>query len=369
MTTFEREDPGYLTDQLLTYLGNKRSLLPLIDRAAAHVQDRIGRPLVALDAFSGSGAVSRLLKSRCTEVIANDLESYARVMSECHLANRSDVDLDRIRCLAEEFNSLVNGGHRVGGFIEELYAPRDDDAIQHGERVFYTHDNARRLDAYATLIHRLDDDVRPFLLAPLLSAASVHANTSGVFKGFHKDRATGIGQFGGSGRQALSRILRTVELSAPILSRHTTTHRVLQMDATELPAHLGHVDVAYLDPPYNEHPYGSNYFMLNLIADHRRPERISAVSGIPVDWQRSDYNTRRRSPQLMRDLVRDLDASFLIVSFNDEGHIHPDDMADMLRAVGTVTEFQERHNTFRGSRNLGDRRLHVTEHLFVVEKC
>ncbi|MFW0793715.1 DNA adenine methylase [Gordonia sp. CPCC 205515] len=362
------EDPAYLSDQLLTYLGNKRALLGVIDRAAAQVQERLGRKMTVLDAFSGSGAVSRLLKARSSTIIANDLESYARVMSECYLANRGEVDLDEITYLVGEFTSKVESGYRVDGFIEELYAPTDDTDIQPGERVFYTVDNARRLDAYASLIHSLDERIKPFLLAPLLSAASVHANTSGVFKGFYKDRSTGVGRFGGSGGDALLRILGTITPAVPVLSRYDADRVVLQIDANDLPGRIGHVDLAYLDPPYNQHPYGSNYFMLNLIADYRRPTQMSAVSGIPVDWNRSGYNVRRESPQLMRALVEDLDASFLLVSFNDEGYISPAEMTDILSAVGTVTEFRERYNTFRGSRNLRGRATHVTEHLFLVER-
>ncbi|NDZ97595.1 DNA modification methylase [Streptomyces sp. SID6673] len=362
------EDPRYLSEQLLTYIGNKRSLLPVIDAAAEQVQTRLGHRLVVLDAFSGSGAVSRLFKARAGRVIANDLESYARVMSECYLSNRADVDPDEIGSLVEIINTQVDQGLSVDGFIEELYAPDDDEHIRPGERVFYTRDNARRLDAYATLIHQLDERVKPYLLAPLLSLASVHANTSGVFKGFHKDRRTGIGRFGGSGRDALVRILRTIRLSPPVLSRHSAQRQVLQMDANALPGHVGPVDLAYLDPPYNQHPYGSNYFMLNLLVDYTRPKEISPISGIPVDWNRSRYNVRRDSATLLHDLVASLDARFLILSFNDEGYITPAEMVEMLASVGAVTEFRSRYNTFRGSRNLRARRTHVTEHLFVVEK-
>lgn len=366
--TIDREDPAYLSEQLLTYLGNKRSLLPVIDHAAATVAERVGRPLSVLDAFSGSGVVSRLLKSRAHRIIANDLEEYATVMSECYLTNRSAVDADRVQSIVDDFNRRVDAGFAVDGFIEELYAPLDDSNIGPGERVFYTRDNARRLDAYATLIHGIDDDLRPLLLGPLLSAASVHANTSGVFKGFYKDKNTGLGRFGGAGAHALSRILGTIRLRMPVLSRHDTVAHTLQMDANALPDHLERVDVAYLDPPYNQHPYSSNYFMLNLIADYRRPREISAVSGIPVDWNRSRYNTRVESAALMRSLVDDLDARFLIVSFSDEGFISPEEMSAILGSVGVVTEFRARHNTFRGSRNLRNRNTHVTEHLFLVEK-
>lgn len=368
LDAFKQENPAFLTDQLLTYIGNKRSLLRLIDGAAEQIQTRLGRKMIVLDAFSGSGVVSRLLKARAKVVIANDLESYARVMSECYLTNYTDVDMCEVRAMIEEVNSKVDDGYRVDGFIEELYAPKDDNNIRGGERVFYTRDNARRLDAYATLVHQLDDRLKPFLLAPLLSRASVHANTSGVFKGFYKDKETGVGRFGGNAQDALLRILGTIRIPAPVLSEYEAEKRVLQIDANELPDHTGPVDVAYLDPPYNQHPYGSNYFMLNLLTDYRKPEEISQVSGIPVNWNRSRYNVRKYSPNLMRDLVSSLNATFLIISFNDEGYIHPLEMAEILGSVGKVTEFQAKYNTFRGSRNLRNRSAHVTEHLFLVEK-
>lgn len=364
----QSEDVAYRSGQLITYLGNKRQLLGLIDDALAHVQQELDRPLVVLDAFSGSGVVSRLAKARSACVIANDLESYARVISECFLTNSDEIDTVLLDRTVTDFNKIVESGYRSPGFIAKNYAPADDNRIDPGERAFYTSENARRLDAYVELIHALDDPVRTLLLGPLLSAASVHANTSGVFKGFYKDRATGIGRFGGSGANALGRITGTITLTAPVLSHHRSARRVLQVDAAALPALIGPVDVAYLDPPYNQHPYGSNYFMLNLIAENRPPAAMSPISGIPRDWNRSGYNVRSNAAGLLQKLINELDARFLLVSFNDEGFISPVQMRDMLTAVGTVTEFTQRYNTFRGSRNLHGRNAHVTEHLYLVER-
>ena len=31
------------------------------------------------------------------------------------------------------------------------------------------------------------------------------------------------------------------------------------------------MDIAYLDPPYNQHPYGSNYHVLNTVAVWDKP--------------------------------------------------------------------------------------------------
>jgi adenine-specific DNA-methyltransferase len=361
------EDPRFLKEQLVTYIGNKRSLLPQIQEAVSMVAAELGRKPRALDAFAGSGVVSRLFKSAASEVVSNDLEAYARVLGECYLADGEEVPWERLEEAICDLNADAAGAE-PNGFVERLYAPADDDDIQPGERVFYTRDNARRLDFFAQEIARLEDDLRPYLFGPLLSSASVHANTAGVFKGFYKDRETGLGRFGGKGEDALSRIKGRIELKPPILSRYRTPHRVLQTDANLLPGLVGEVDLAYLDPPYNQHPYGSNYFMLNLLVDYREPKETSAVSGIPTDWSRSDYNVRKKTEPLLRDLVQRSPARFLLISFNDEGYVPPDALHEMLREVGAVREFRTLYNAYRGSRNLRNRSLHVTEHLYLVDR-
>jgi adenine-specific DNA-methyltransferase len=120
--------------------------------------------------------------------------------------------------------------------------------------------------------------------------------------------------------------------------------------------------------PYNEHPYGSNYFMLNLVVHHRRPERVSAVSGIPPDWRRSGYNVRARAAELLADLFRHTDARFLLVSYNDEGFVRPAELRSLLEAEGRVEVVAVPHAAFRGSRSFRNRRVSVTEQLFLVER-
>ena len=164
------------------------------------------------------------------------------------------------------------------------------------------------------------------------------------------------------------RILGDITLSAPVLSEFECECEVLQEDANQAAKRVSDLDLAYLDPPYNQHPYGSNYFMLNLIARYQRPERVSPVSGIPRDWKRSGYNVRSESLNLMTDLVENLDARFLLISFSNEGFIPPDEMRSMLARFGTVNTIEMQYNTFRGSRSLESRSIHVTEHLFLVER-
>ena len=111
--------------------------------------------------------------------------------------------------MVQALNDRVQSSGLPSGFIEELYSPRDEANIRADDRVFYTPDNASRLDNYRRLIAGAASAYRDLLLGPLLSEASVHANTSGVFKGFYKDRATGLGKFGGSNARRLVADQRT----------------------------------------------------------------------------------------------------------------------------------------------------------------
>ena len=364
------EDPAYLSRQLVTYLGNKRALLGPIGLAVARVKQRLGKhQLRVFDAFSGSGVVSRFLKAHASRLVSNDLEDYAAVIARCYLRNRSTVDLPAIMELAVELNRQVDTEPFPRGFFEELYAPADERQITPGDRVFYTRENARRLDNHRRQLDSVPADLRELLLAPLISRASIHTNTAGVFKGFYKDRATKLGRFGGSGGDALVRIRGRIELEAPVLSGFECESEVLQGDANLVARSVRDLDLAYIDPPYNQHPYGSNYFMLNLLVRYERPASLSRVSGIPTNWRRSGYNVREKALPLLRELLHAIDAPYLLVSFNDEGFITPAQMHALLREFGSVDVFETPYNAFRGSRSFANRPLHVTEQLFLVERA
>jgi adenine-specific DNA-methyltransferase len=364
-----RENPQYLTRQLVTYIGNKRRLLPFIGTALEYVKARLGKKKLSLfDVFSGSGVTARFFKAQGDLLLVNDLEAYSETINRCYLANVSELNLLYLRQTHEKLLSRLRDEPLREGFIAELYAPKEDSAIREEERVFYTSRNARYLDTARQYIEELEEPLRPFFLAPLLAEASVHANTAGVFKGFYKDRRTGRGQFGGRGETALERIKGEITLPFPVFSHFECPVRVYREDANRLARETVEVDAAYLDPPYNQHPYGSNYFMLNLLLDYKRPPRISPVSGIPPEWKRSAYNRKRDAPRVLADLAEHIRAKFLLISFNSEGFIPREEMEGILRGTGKVEILETPYTAFRGSRNLRNRDIHVKEYLYIVEK-
>ncbi len=365
----ERENPSYLTEQLITYLGNKRALLAFIGNGLSRVKERLNSEKLSIfDLFSGSGIVSRYFKKHSRLLVVNDLEKYSEVINRCYLSDADETDLKYLEKLFNYLISELASSPLKSGIIREHYAPRDSWNIQKGERVFYTVRNAKYIDTARALIDTIDEKYRPYFLAPLLSEASIHANTAGVFKGYYKCRKSGIGRFGGTNGDALSRITGDINLQFPVFSNFSCRTLILRGDAAVIADKAPEVDIAYLDPPYNQHPYGSNYFMLNLITDYRLPDKTSRVSGIPENWNRSSYNNRIESYNAFKELASKLKAKFLLVSFNSEGFIPLDAMVDLLEKIGKVTVLETKYNTFRGSRNLKNREIHVKEFLYLVEK-
>jgi adenine-specific DNA-methyltransferase len=361
------ENSRFLTEQIITYLGNKRKLLIKIEEEVKSVMDKEGWNKAKIcDIFSGSGVVARMLKQYSSRLYANDLENYSYVINDCYLTNKEDFNE---KFYDECLERILSYPVVTDGVIASNYAPEDDKRIKEGERAFYTHDNAIRIDTIREAVDNVvPESYRKFFLAPLLYEASVHANTSGVFKGFYKSKTANVGKFGGEGENALERILGPIELKKPVLSDHSCQVTLFREDANVLVRHLEGLDITYMDPPYNQHPYGSNYFMLNTILDNKVGHNISAVAGIPDDWNKSSYNKKNAALAAFERLVSGIDSKYLIISYNNEGFISHDEMIDMLSRYGEASERGIDYIAFRGSRNLSERNLHTTEYLFTVKK-
>jgi len=362
----------FFTSQLITYIGNKRRLLPFINQGIEKIKSKLGKEkLVTLDGFSGSGAVSRLLKYHASELWVNDFEDYCEVVSKCYLANRSEVDYDYLSNTINWLNENKLKSRGGIGFIEKNYAPANDNNIKQGERVFYTNKNAKIIDNLKGLIFKeISQETIHFFLAPLIVEASIHTNTSGVFKGFHKKN--GKGCFGGQGENALTRIKKEIYLKPPVFSDVECDVHIRKMDtnllvkSADVPAVF---DMVYYDPPYNQHPYGSNYFMLNIIANEAEEIPIQdGVSGIAVDWKRSAYNKYDNAKSAMNELIAATPAKYILISYNDEGLIKINDFKSILNKYGDYELLEKEYNTYRGSRNLNNRNIKVQELLWILKK-
>ena len=358
----------FVLQPMITYIGNKRKLVPWIMEIVEEISSKLAKKLVAFDGFAGSGVVSRALMPLCSILHSNDMEYYSYVLLRCFLETPTVVQKERILGHFNEMERLCQEPTEIG-FITELYSPKNTETPLADERCFYTHENAMIIDTLLKYIVGVEEDIKCYLLGPLLIKASINVNTAGVFRGFYKK--DGIGHFGGAAENALERILAPIELVRPVWSSSTCVSRCHNSDINNLITTFkdGELDLIYLDPPYNEHPYGSNYFMLNLIALNRAPTEYSKVSGIPKFWNKSAFNGRGSAYDTMLDLLRNClkKARYTLVSYNNEGLVTEEDWNTIfLELRCEVKMYQKEYDTYHGSRNLGDRNKKVVEILYML---
>lgn len=339
---------NYVKQPMITYIGNKRRLVDVIENIVKKLQ-----PKTSVDVFSGSGVISRMLLTHSEKLFVNDLERYCEVLSTCYLKTPSWIDQEEVNKHINQMNTCPNNP----GLITELYSPNDK-----CDRCFYTPENANRIDGMLAYIEKnVPEHLKTYCLGPLLVKASIHTNTSGVFKGFHKNG------WGGKGGHAVDRITKRIEVESPVWLNPGREVHVHRKDACVFLRDLPHVDLIYLDPPYNQHPYGSNYFMLNLICTNERPDTISKISGIPEDWNRSKYNCKNKIKEAMEVTLKlaTEKAKHTLVSYSNEGFITPDEWEKILEPY-TYEKIEIDYNCYRGSRNLKNRSTKVVEFIFVI---
>lgn len=363
-------DEAFVFQPMMTCIGNKRKLVKTIEGIILDVKNRLGKEKLSLmDAFSGSTVVSRMLYAHADVLHVNDLEKYACCLAKAYLVRPSPEQEAKVKNHLENMQRLAVNGPFCDGFISEMYAPKCTVNILPDERCFYTRENAMIIDTLRTYCGQVEEDIQHYCIAPLLIKASIHTNTSGVFKGFYKKE--GVGHFGGAGENALGRIMTPIQVDVPIWpdgSVNVVCHRgdintVLDdMARTEL-------DIIYLDPPYNQHPYGSNYFMLNLIESNEKPEHVSRVSGIPLDWNKSSFNYHSLAVTEMTTLLeRSLNiAKYVLLSYNNEGILKEADFKNIFEGY-EVEKHEFNYDTFKGSRNLRGRSNKVVEIMYLIQK-
>jgi adenine-specific DNA-methyltransferase len=381
----------YVFSQLIPYLGNKRKLLHLIARAVDFTGVGAGGTFV--DLFAGSTVVSRWAKRRGMRVVANDWEPYAHQIALGTVVPNAPPPLAALGGPAAAFAAL-NALPPVRGYVATHLCPADDERPDvDRERMFFTQANGRRIDAIGEQVDAwarrgaIDAFERAYLTAAFVYAVSYASNTSGVFKGFHRG-------WGGRTGTALYRIRGTLALAPPVLFDNGLANLALREDARLLAPRLADVcggepggrgglaavpDVVYLDPPYNQHPYGSNYHVLNTVALWDKPTVDPGIgtagpgrdkSAIRKDWRvdrRSPYNSARDALPAFRELLATVAARWVLVSYSTDGNVPLAGLVEALAERGSVTAFAEPYKRYRVSTPRMSPRSHTVEFVAAVD--
>ena len=189
--------------------------------------------------------------------------------------------------------------------------------------------NGARIDA---IREHLEDNYKgtalfPILMVSLMDAADRVDSTTGVQMAYLKQWAP--------------RAHKDLELRIPDLL-HGSGHSV-RGNALELASELGHFDLAYLDPPYNQHRYFTNYHIWETLVAWDSPEHYG-VACKRIDSRdestKSVFNKKREMPEALRQVIADVDADLVVLSYNNESWVSMDELRDMCSVHGAVEVLQ-----------------------------
>lgn len=302
---------------------------------------------VFCDLFAGTGVVGRHFKTKCTSIIANDLEYYSYVLNRNYVGNVKPLNLEgKLETLRN-----VEG---VEGFVFRNYC-----RAGHGERNYFKDENGKKIDAIRQQIESwkanndLIDDEYFFLLATLLESADKVANTASVYGAYLKHIKKSAQQ--------------DLELKPADFAISDNKNEVLQGDANEVIKEING-DILYLDPPYNARQYGSNYHMLNTIANYSEfvPK---GVTGLP-EYNRSAYCSKVSVKQSFEDLVANAKFKYVFLSYNNEGLMSHQEITGILEKYGKVELKTQAYQRFKADKteNRNHTATETLEYLFCLEK-
>lgn len=299
----------------MRYIGSKKTLLTEIKKMITKHTN--GSEEIFLDLFAGTNSVGNYFKQFYT-VYSNDLLFFSYVNAKATIENN----------LKPSFSKLVSTGiqspmdylqslepkNNVQGYYEIAYSPS-------GNANYLTVENSKKLDIIRTQIDEWKDQKMIseyeyyYLLSSLIESLPFISNITGTYGAFlkHWDK----------------RALNDLELRDFIVFDNKKKNKAFNEDANTLVKRIK-ADIVYIDTPYNSRQYASNYHLLENVARNNQPV-LKGVTKI-FDWKnlKSDYATKSKALDAMEDLIKNIDATHIILSYNNEGIIPEEALVDLL---------------------------------------
>jgi adenine-specific DNA-methyltransferase len=293
---------------VIKYIGSKRMLVPVLGDLLA-----LSGAETALDLFAGTTRVAQEFKRRGTCVTAVDTARYSEVFARCHIAtDAATVDKDDLR---EALGYLANLPGEPGYFTDTFCI----------RSRYFQPFNGERVDAIRSALAREFEGsaLWPILLTSLIDAADRVDSTTGVQMAYVKEWAP--------------RSFHRLELREPEL--FVGPGQAFRGDARDVVDRLSRVDLAYLDPPYNQHRYFTNYHIWETLVAWDAPEFYGIACkrlDSRDDTTKSVFNSKREMPAALRQVISDVKADIVVVSYNNESWVTLEDLVQMCSIRGHV---------------------------------
>jgi len=343
----------------MNYIWSKKSLLDFIYKNIINVV--WNKNFILSDLFAWTGIVWRYFKEKWHQVIANDMQYYSYVLNRNYIWNHTDLYFSwLIWEIPELFTGNVNNYKEIvceylnnlpwkKGFIYKNYSLSGTKWTEF-ERQYFSDENALKCDAIRNKIEKWKKEEKIieneyyFLLASLIEATDKVANTASVYGAFLK--------------QLKKSALKPLLLKPAFYFHNDQDHFVYNQDVNFLIKETSH-DVVYLDPPYNERQYSANYHLLETIAKYDNPQIRWKTWLRDYSKQKSRYCQKQEVLKSFHDLVQNIDAKYIFLSYNDEWLMTLEEIKEIMSQRWEYWVLTQEYRRFKADKT--ENRNHVKD--------
>jgi len=344
----------------MRFIGNKDSITSEIYTLLAEKR-LTGRGLVFFDAFCGSGSVSAAL-SDSFRIVVNDLLTWCVTYTRGRIRAR-DCEFKRLE--GDPFEYLNACDTMRKGFFYNEYSPGGSN------RMYFSAQNAGRIDFFRSTIEEwkdkglLAEDEYAYLLACLIESVSLVANTAGVYGSFLKKwdpralKPIVFSRLDEKSFQNFELDLRHGNQGDLIVHNARIEDIISQVDC----------DILYLDPPYTQNQYGTQYHLFETLVLNDAPA-ISPVTGSRrTAPMRSGWSKDYKVHILFDKVLAETKARYIVCSYSDDGFMSKEFIEASLKRYGKPETYICKKMAYKKYRNFKTKKeTDHYEYLFFIEK-
>jgi adenine-specific DNA-methyltransferase len=334
----------------MRFIGSKELLVPEIIKLLKK-KNLLKKKLKFLDAFCGTGSVSDSLKSHF-HVIINDLIGWSVIYTKGRIHSHSC----KFKNLGfDPFLYFKSNKKKIEGFFFKNYS------MGGSERKYFTKENAARIDYFRHTIEswkknkKINNNEYNYLLYCLINSISLVSNTAGVYGAYLKHWD--------------ARAKKEIEF-IKVLSKYKKINKVnFYNNKIEDIISKINCDILYIDPPYTQNQYGTQYHLLETLVLNDKP-KISKITGSrPVTPMRSNWSVNYKCHILLDKIISKTKAKYIIFSYSSDGFMSKKFIESCLKRYGnkeTYTCQKLMHFKYKNFKSRSSKQ-HF-EYLFFIEK-
>ena len=307
----------------MRFIGNKEPIVSEIKKLLEEeglLNNR--RKLRLFDAFCGTGAIANSFKDSF-DLVVNDMLKWCVIYTKGRITAKS-CKFEKLGFDPFEFLNLNNQIRK--GFFYNNYSPSGS------KRMYFSPENAGRIDYFRYSIgewkrnNLIDDNEYSYLLASLIESLSFVSNTAGVYGAFLKHWDP---------RSKKPIIFQRVK------SKDSEYFNLeFYNDKIEKIIDKIDCDVLYLDPPYTQNQYGTQYHLLETLVLDDNPS-ISKITGSrPVSPMKSDWSTMYKAHILFDKVISKTKAKYIIFSYSTDGFMSKSFIEAILKRYGKLRSYK-----------------------------